>query len=205
MPAPASSWAAWATPWAPRPPAPEACLQVTAWLADHATELGIDPQRLAVGGDSAGGNLATVVALLARDRGGPHVAFQLLVYPVVDHLASYPSIKENGEGYLLTAEAIAWFSRHYMGPDVDDRDPTMSPIYTHDLAGLPPALVITAEFDPLRDEGEAYGLRLRQAGAVVESTRYDGMIHGFFAMNKITPRADEAVAEAVGALRRALS
>ena len=190
----------------PFPAAPEAGLAVTAWVVDHAEELGVDPGRVAVGGDSAGGNLAATVAQLARDRGGPAIAFQLLVYPVVDHLGSFPSVKENGEGYLLTAEAMAWFSAHYAGgADIDDRDPMMSPIYAADLAGLPPALVITAEFDPLRDEGEAYAMRLRQAGVPVQTTRYDGMIHGFFTMTTITPRAREAIGEAVGALRMALA
>jgi acetyl esterase len=190
----------------PFPAAPEACLEVITWMIDHAEELGIDPRRVAAGGDSAGGNLAAAVSQLARDRGGPPVAFQLLVYPVVDHLASFPSVKENGEGYLLTAEALAWFSGHYAGQaDIDDRDPVMSPIYAADLSGLPPALIITAEFDPLRDEGEAYGMRLRQAGVAVQTTRYDGVIHGFLAMTKITPRAREALGEAVGALRMALA
>jgi acetyl esterase len=190
----------------PFPAAPVACLEVTAWVVDNAEELGIDPERVAVGGESAGGNLAAAVSQLARERGGPPVAFQLLVCPVVDHLASFPSVKENGEGYLLTAEALAWFSGHYAGQaDIDDRDPMMSPIYAADLSGLPPALIITAEYDPLRDEGEAYGMRLRQAGVAVQTTRYDGVIHGFFAMAKITPRAREALSEAVGALRMALA
>ncbi len=190
----------------PFPAALEACLEVTTWVVDHAEELGLDPGRVAVGGDSAGGNLAAAVSQLARDRGRPPIAFQLLVYPVVDHLASFPSVKENGEGFLLTAEAMAWFSGHYAGPaDIDDRDPMMSPIYAADLAQLPPALVITAEFDPLRDEGEAYAMRLRQAGVAVQTSRYDGMIHGFFTMTKITPRAREAIGEAVGALRTAMA
>ncbi|MDQ2727096.1 MAG: alpha/beta hydrolase [Actinomycetota bacterium] len=190
----------------PFPAAPESCLGVTAWVVDHAEELGLDPGRIAVGGDNAGANLAATISQMARDRGRPPVAFQLLVYPVVDHLASFPSVNENGEGYLLTADAMAWFSSHYAGrADIDDRDPMMSPIYAADLAGLPPALVITAEFDPLRDEGEAYAMRLRQAGVPVQTTRYDGMIHGFFTMTKITPRAREAAGEAVGALRMALA
>lgn len=190
----------------PFPAAPESCLEVTAWVVDHAEELGLDPGRVAIGGDSAGANLAAAVSQLARDRGQAPIAFQLLIYPVVDHLASFPSVKENGEGFLLTAEAMAWFSGHYAGQaDIDDRDPMMSPIYAADLAGLPPALVITAEFDPLRDEGEAYAMRLRQAGVPVQTSRYDGMIHGFFTMTKITPRAREAVGEAVGALRMALA
>lgn len=190
----------------PFPAALESCLKVTAWVVDNAEELGLDPGRVAVGGDSAGANLAAALSQLARDRGRPPIAFQLLVYPVVDHLASFASVKENGEGFLLTAEAMAWFSEHYAGQaDIDDRDPMMSPIYAADLAGLPPALVITAEFDPLRDEGEAYAMRLRQAGVPVQTSRYDGMIHGFFTMTKITPRAREAVGEAVGALRMALA
>lgn len=190
----------------PFPAALESCFEVTAWVVDHAEELGLDPGRVAIGGDSAGANLAAAVSQLARDRGQAPIAFQLLIYPVVDHLASFPSVKENGEGFLLTAEAMAWFSGHYAGQaDIDDRDPMMSPIYAADLAGLPPALVITAEFDPLRDEGEAYAMRLRQAGVPVQTSRYDGMIHGFFTMTKITPRAREAVGEAVGALRMALA
>jgi acetyl esterase len=190
----------------PFPAAPEAGLEVTAWVVGHAEELGVDPRRVAIGGDSAGGNLAATVSQMARDRGGPAIAFQLLVYPVVDHLASFPSVKENGEGYLLTAEVMAWFSSQYAGrADIDERDPMMSPIYAADLAELPPALMITAEFDPLRDEGEAYAMRLRQAGVPVQTTRYDGMIHGFFTMTKVTPRAREAVGEAVGALRMALA
>ncbi len=166
----------------PFPAPPEACFEVTRWLAGHAADLGADPRRLAVGGDSAGANLAAVTAVVARDRGGPDLAFQLLVYPVTDCLGSYPSVKDNGEGYLLTNSAMIWFGQHYLPEGTDPKDPLASPIYTSDLADLPSALVITAEFDPLRDEGEAYGKRLEQAGVPVTTSRYDGMVHGFFSM-----------------------
>ncbi|MHB1534412.1 MAG: alpha/beta hydrolase [Acidimicrobiales bacterium] len=197
-----------AYPLAPEHPFPsglDACLAATGWVAEHAGELGADPARLAVGGDSAGGNLAAVVAIRARDAGAPRIAFQLLVYPVTDLLGTYPSVRSNGEGYFLTAAAMDWFHRHYLSGGGDARDPLVSPIYSDDLAGLPEALVITAEFDPLRDEGEAYAERLRQAGVDAVTSRYDGMIHGFFAMTSITDVARHAQAEAVAALRRALA
>jgi acetyl esterase len=189
----------------PFPAAPEACWAATAWLADHAGELGADPSRLAVGGDSAGGNLAAVTCLLARDRGGPAVAFQLLVYPVTDLLGSYPSVRENGEGYLLTRAMMDWFHGHYLGDPADGDNPLASPIYARDLVGLPAALVITAELDPLRDEGEAYGERLRLAGTKVTVSRYEGMIHGFLSMTATVDGARQAMAEAVAALRTALA
>ncbi len=191
----------------PFPAAPEACWSATSWLAQHAGELGAAADRIAVAGDSAGANLAAVTTLLARDRGGPTIGFQLLVYPVTDLLATYPSIRENGEGYLLTRNMMEWFTGHYLGGDGGDgaaSEPTASPIYAGDLAGLPPALVITAEFDPLRDEGEAYAERLRLAGVPTTTSRYDGMIHGFFAMTAIAEDARRAVAEAVAALRQVM-
>jgi acetyl esterase len=188
----------------PFPAAPEACFEVTRWVAGHAAEMGADPGRLAVGGDSAGGNLAAVCALLARDRGGPALSFQLLVYPATDCLCSFPSHKENGEGYLLTADAMSWFGGHYLPPGVDPGDPEVSPIYAADVSRLPPALVITAEFDPLRDEGEAYARRLEEAGVRVTLSRFDGMVHGFFSMTAVLDEARRAMAEAAGALRDAL-
>ncbi len=189
----------------PFPGPPEACYQVVRWLADHASEVGVDASRLAVGGDSAGGNLAAVCALLARDRGGPPLAFQLLVYPATDCLGSYPSVRQNGEGYLLTADAMAWFAAKYLPDGCDPKDPAASPIYAADLAGLPPALVITAQYDPLRDEGEAYAKRMEQVGVPVTASRYDGMVHGFFGMTAVVESAQKAMAEAAGALRSALS
>jgi acetyl esterase len=189
----------------PFPAAPEACYDVMSWLADHAAELGADPARMAVGGDSAGGNLAAVTALLARDRGGPDLTFQLLVYPVTDCLLSHPSIKENGEGYLLTASSMHWFVDHYLQAEANPRDAAASPIYAEDLTGLPSALVITAEFDPLRDEGEAYAKRLQEAGVPVTLSRYDGMIHGFFGMTGVIDAGRDGVAAAAAALKGAFS
>ena len=189
----------------PFPAPPEACFEVTRWLAGHAADLGADPRRLAVGGDSAGANLAAVTAVVARDRGGPDLAFQLLVYPVTDCLGSYPSVKVNGEGYLLTNSAMIWFGQHYLPEGTDPKDPLASPIYTSDLADLPSALVITAEFDPLRDEGEAYGKRLEQAGVPVTTSRYDGMVHGFFSMTGVLDAGRHAMAEAAAAVQLALA
>jgi acetyl esterase len=192
-------------PESPFPAAPEACYAAASWLAGHAGDLGADPGRVAIGGDSAGGNLAAVTALLARDRGGPTFKLQLLVYPVTDCLMSYPSVKENGEGYLLTASAMHWFIDHYLASGTDPRDPAASPIYAGDLKSLPPALVITAEFDPLRDEGEAYAAQLDRTGVPVTSSRYDGMIHGFFGMTGVIDAGRDAVREAAEALKRAFS
>jgi acetyl esterase len=189
----------------PFPAAPEACHAAASWLAGHAAELGADPARIGIGGDSAGGNLAAVTALLARDRGGPEFTLQLLVYPVTDCLMSHPSVKENGEGYLLTASAMHWFVDHYLPAGTDPRDPAASPLYAGDLESLTPALVITAEFDPLRDEGEAYAARLDRAGVPVTLSRYNGMIHGFFGMTGVIDAGRDAVREASEALRRAFS
>jgi len=158
------------------------------------------------GGDSAGGNLTAVVALMARDRGRPRLVFQLLVYPVVDvpndRLASY---RENGEGYFLTREGMDWFWNHYAGGCTPSADPYLCPLVAKDLRALPAAFVITAEFDPLRDEGEAYAARLREAGVPVRLTRYPGMIHGFFGMGAVVTKAREATKEAADALRAAFT
>jgi acetyl esterase len=189
----------------PYPAGPDDCYAALEWVAANAGELGVDAERIAVGGDSAGGNLAAVVALLARDRRGPVLRFQLLVYPVTDALLSYPSIHENGEGYMLTGDAMKWFVELYLGEHGNPKDPRVSPIYAGDLAGLPPALVITAEFDPLRDEGEAYAKRLEQAGVAATSSRYDGMIHGFFGMSAMLDGAKPAVDEAAAAVKAALA
>jgi acetyl esterase len=188
------------------PVAAEDCYAVTTWLAAHAGELGVDAKRIAVGGDSAGGNLSAVVAQLARDRGGPALAFQLLIYPATDAARDSVSHRENGQGYLLTSDAMTWFLGHYLGNDASlHGDPRCSPLRANDFRGLPPALVITAEYDPLRDEGEAYGERLRAAGVPVTVTRYPGMIHGFFAMGAFLDQGRTAVAEAARALRTALA
>ncbi len=188
----------------PFPAAVEDCWAATQWVAAHASELGADPARLAVAGDSAGGNLAAVVAIRARDAGGPALAFQLLIYPTTDATGSHPSIQANGQGYFLTAETMAWFQGHYLGPDGDRRHPDASPLFIEDLAGLAPAFIVTAEYDPLRDEGEAYGRRLEEAGVPTKVRRYDGMIHAFFQLDAVIPAAVPAISDAVDALRQAL-
>lgn len=192
---------------APEHPAPEPladCWAVMTWVAAHAGEIGGDPSRLAVGGDSAGGNLAAVVAQKAVAAGGPTLALQALVYPATDLTLSHPSIVENGEGYFLTAKSMEWFTAHYIA-GADPRSPELSPLFAGDVSRVAPAVVITAEFDPLRDEGEAYAAKLEAAGVVVTAKRYDGMVHGFFSMGAITPVADQAVALVMGVLRKAMA
>src|SRR4029450_5385581 len=164
------------------PAAVDDCYAAARWVAEHAAQLGIDAKRLAIGGDSARGNLTAPAALISRDRGGPRFVPQLLVYPVTEAKFDTPSYRENAEGYLLTRDAMKWFWNHYLGSEGEGADPYAAPLRAQDLRGLPPATVITAEFDPLRDEGEAYGARLRESGVPVELTRYDGVIHGFFPM-----------------------
>ncbi len=187
------------------PAGPEDCYAATRWVAENAASLGADPARIAVGGDSAGGNLAAVVALMARDRGGPPLAYQLLIYPVTDHAFDNPSYRENADGYLLTRDAMIWFWNHYLSHEEEGKNPYASPLKARDLRGLPPALVITAEFDPLRDEGEAYAERLREAGVPVTCSRYHGMIHGFFSLSEIMDQGKKAIEEAAQALRLALA
>lgn len=174
------------------PTAVDDCFAVTSWVAEHAAELGVDASRLAVGGDSAGGNLAAVVSQLARDAGGPDIGFQALVYPVTEHSYATPSYTENADGYLLTKASMVWFWGHYLRSEADGRDPRASPLLARDLSNLPPALVITAEFDPLRDEGQAYAARLVAAGVKVEARRFEGQIHAFYA----NPAIDDGVAAA---------
>ena len=186
------------------PAAAEDCFAATRWVAAHAGELGVDARRIGVGGDSAGGNLAAVVALMARDRSGPALRHQLLVYPVTDADFTRASYRENAEGYLLTTKAMEWFWGHYAPEAAQRTEPYAAPLRAKDLAGLPPAFVLTAEYDPLRDEGEAYAQRLEQAGVPTVRTRYAGAIHGFFAMGLLAQVARDAVDEAVAAVRAAL-
>jgi acetyl esterase len=187
------------------PAAAEDCFAATKWVAEHAAELGVDAKRIAVGGDSAGGNLAAVVALMARDRRGPALRHQLLIYPVTDADFSRASYRENAEGYLLTTKAMEWFWSHYV-PDVAQRvEPYAAPLRAVELAGLPPAFVITAEYDPLRDEGEAYARRLQHSGVPTVLKRYDGAIHGFFAMGLLAQVGRDAVDDAAAAVRAALA
>ncbi|WP_229401478.1 alpha/beta hydrolase [Micromonospora okii] len=165
----------------PFPAAVHDCDAAVRWLAGHADEFGVDPDRLAVGGDSAGGNLAAAVTLLARERGGPALAAQLLVYPNTDQRERDDPAGEQ-DPLLFNRHSVAWYRGHYLPDPADAADPLASPLLADDLTGLPPALVVTAEYDPLREEGERYAERLRAAGVPVELARYDGMIHGFFAM-----------------------
>jgi acetyl esterase len=183
------------------PAAAEDAYAATCWVADQAGQLGGDSRRLAVAGDSAGGNLAAATALMARDRGGPAIAFQLLVYPVLDHRRDTPSHRENAQGFFLTEDHMRWYWQQYLGADGDGSHPYASPVLADDLTGLPPAHIVTAECDPLRDEGEAYGRRLREAGVAVDVCRYDGMFHGFFGMRDVLPAANRAEEAAFAALR----
>jgi acetyl esterase len=185
------------------PAAPEDCYAALSFVARHAEALGGDPARIAVGGDSAGGNLSAVVALLARDRGGPVLCHQLLVYPVTNHAFETASYRENAHGPLLTREMMQAFWSYYLASEEDGQSPYASPLRAPDLSGLPCAHVITAEYDPLRDEGEAYADRLAAAGVPVRVRRYEGMVHGFFGFTAQIDRAGEAVADAARELRRA--
>ncbi len=186
-------------------PAPvEECYAATAWVSEHAAELGADPRRLAVTGNSAGANLAAAVALMARDRGGPAIGFQLLNYPVTDSDLTRPSYRENGLGYGLTTVAMGWFLDQYLPDPASRTNPYALPIHAADLSGLPPALVITCEYDVLRDEGEAYGEALQAAGNRVEISRYAGMPHGFLSMLPLCPESGVAMAEGARAMRSVL-
>ncbi len=171
----------------------------TRWAAANAARLGVDPARIAVGGDSAGGNLAAVVAQMALDSGEFTVALQLLIYPMTDQSREYPSYERNESGYMLTRKALHWFMDNYI-PDHGDRlDPRASPMLRETLQGLPPALIISAEFDPLVDENQAYAERLRKAGVATDYVCFPGMIHPFFTLGGVI--ADAARAEALVAAR----
>jgi acetyl esterase len=187
------------------PAAIDDALAATRWVADNAARLGIDASRLAVVGDSAGGNLAAVVALLARDQGGPPLRFQVLIYPVIDPNFDTPSYLANAQGYMLTREAMRYYWREYLGPEGDPSDWRASPLRAADLTNLPPALVITTEFDPLRDEGRAYADRLREAGVPVEFHEYPGMVHGFITAAGVVDAANALVKQTGAALRQALA
>jgi acetyl esterase len=158
------------------------CFEALRWASESAADLGADSARLAVAGSSAGGNLAAAVALRAREEGGPRIALQILLYPVIDSRMATESYRTNGTGYLLEKEAMASYWHQYVANPADMSHPYASPAHASDLAGLAPALIVTAEYDPLRDEGEAYATRLRQAGVPVRCIRYRGQIHGFLAV-----------------------
>lgn len=181
------------------------CYAATTWVADNGSEIGVDSSKIAVGGDSAGGNLAAAVALRARDEAGPSLAMQLLVYPVTDHSFGTDSYKSNGENYLLTKDMMTWFWDHYLASESEGDLAYVSPLRADDLSNLPPATVFTAEFDPLRDEGEAYAKRLKDAGIAVSQKRFDGQIHAFFTMLLVFEAATEAAQLAGADLRSAFA
>jgi acetyl esterase/lipase len=188
----------------PFPAAVRDSLAALRWLPEHAAELGADPDRLAVAGDSAGGNLATVLARHARDGGGPALRYQVLVYPALDPTTSSASFRELEEGYLLSAADMRWYWHQYLGGCADPSHPDIAPAQA-DLAGLPPATVVTAEYDPLRDEGEAYARRLEDAGVTVTLHRIPGVTHGFFRWRAVTPAAAETMETVGEELREALA
>jgi acetyl esterase len=185
------------------PAAPEDCYAATLWTAREAERLGIDPSRIAVAGDSAGGNLAAVVSMLCRDRGGPDLAHQLLIYPVTNQDFETESYRQNGQDYFLTRDMMRWFWHQYLESEAEGANPLASPLRAEDLEGLPPATIFTADYDPLRDEGRAYAERLQKAGIPTQYTNYPGVFHGFFAMPQELPRARQAVDDACTALKAA--
>jgi acetyl esterase len=190
-------------PESPFPAAVEDCFAATEYVAGRAAALGCDPGRIAVGGDSAGGNLAAVVALLARDAGRPAIAFQLLIYPATGQQMTFPSIERNGSGYLLTTQAIQYFRGHYLPRAEDWLDWRASPLLAASLANLPPALVLTAGYDPLLDEGRAYADRLSRDGVQTEYCNYPDMVHGFITMGRELETATAALDRCAAALRAA--
>jgi acetyl esterase len=184
----------------PFPAAVDDCYATVRWVAEHSGEIGADPARLAVGGDSAGGNLAAGVALRAR-ADGPALAGQLLVYPNTDQLADDQSMRAADDRFLFNRHSVDWYRQHYLANPGDAAHPLASPLRAESLAGLPPALVITAEYDPLRDQGEAYARRLADEGVPVELSRYPGMAHGFFTMIGTLGASRAAIAQAASRLR----
>jgi acetyl esterase len=184
----------------PFPAAADDCYAALCWVAEHAAAIGADPARIAVGGDSAGGNLAAGVALRAR-AGGPALAGQLLVYPNTDQLADDESMRTADDPFLFNRHSVAWYRQHYLAGPGDAADPLASPLRAGSLAGLPPALVITAEYDPLRDQGAAYARRLAGEGVPAELSCYPGMAHGFFTMAGTVDASRAAIAQAAAHLR----
>lgn len=188
----------------PFPAATEDCYAALVWAAENAGALGADASRIGVMGDSAGGNLAAVVALTTRDRGGPPLAHQALIYPVTDATRSGDSYRTNAHAPVLSAEDMATFCRYYLAADTDPRSPSVSPLFAPDHTGLAPALVQVAELDPLRDDGVRYAAALRVAGTPVRFTEYVGMPHGFVSFPTLCRSAPQALAEVCQEQRAAL-
>ena len=197
------------SPEAKYPQSLEEAYAATKWIAENGQSLNLNSSRLAVAGDSVGGNMATVVALLAQERGGPHITFQLLFYPVTDANFDTPSYLKYQEGYWLAREGMKWFWDNYLSNDTNRKEPTVSPLQAsiNQLSKLPPALIIVGENDVLRDEGEAYAHKLMQAGVPTTATRYLGTIHDFVMLNPITdtPAARGAIDQASHTLKEVLS
>jgi acetyl esterase len=187
------------------PAAVDDCIAAAYWVRRNAASLGIDAARLAVGGDSAGGNLAAAVAIAARDAGDLPIAYQLLIYPATDMRCTTPSHTTNAQGYLLTADSLRWYHDHYIDDARHDLDWRASPLLREDLGRLPPALVLTAGYDPLRDEGIQYAQRLTEAGNRATHVSFERQIHGFVPMGRAIDEANEAVAMCAAALKRALA
>jgi acetyl esterase len=185
------------------PAAAEDCYAATQWVAANGKEFNANPAHLALGGDSAGGNLAAAVSLMARDRGQLHLCYQLLMYPAFDPSISSRSQTEFAQGYLLTRADMQWFWSQYLRDERDRVNPYASPMMAKDLTGLPAAMVITAQYDPLRDEGEAYATRLEEAGVKVLSMRYEGVTHGFISMASLVDKGRQALESAAAHLRAA--
>jgi acetyl esterase len=187
------------------PAAVEDAVAAVRWVAREAQALGLDAARIAVGGDSAGGNLAAVVALAARDERRPKLAMQVLIYPATDMAADTPSHREFADGYVLTRDAILWSRGNYLRSAEDVADWRASPLRARDLSGLPPAYVVTCGFDPLRDEGRAYADRLRAAGVAVTYECFEGMVHGFVTMGGVIAAAHHALYRCAQGLRQAFA
>jgi len=175
------------------------------WVAKNAGEFGGDGSRLAIGGESAGANLVAVLAQLGKDGGGPDLAYQMMAYPVTHRDFDTNSYKDNGEGYFLTRDTMRWFWDNYLNDDAEASDPRTSPLLREDLSGLPPGIVVAPEYDPLRDEGVAYGKRLQEAGVDMEVWVPEGMIHDYLGMTNILPEAKEAIAQIGGRLKKAFA
>ena len=186
------------------PAAVDDAITATKWIADSSRQLGIDASRLTVGGDSAGGNLAAVLAIAARDGNGPAIAGQVLIYPAIDFAMTHPSHSEPETSILLTHSVIKWFRDHYLNGAADVGDWRASPVRAKTLIGLPPAYVLTAGADPLRDEGDEYARRLKEAGVTVTYRTFPGQFHGFFTMGKLLQQANVAASE-IGAWLKALN
>jgi acetyl esterase len=186
------------------PAAVEDAYAATRWVAENSGLIQADPERFAVCGDSAGGHLAAVVSMMARDRKGPRIDLQILIYPITDCSFDTPSYEENQEGYMLSRDLMKWFWNHFINDEREADDPYVSPLRAKNLGDLPRALILTAEYDPLRDEGEAYGKKLQEAGVNVTLTRYPGMIHAFIRMTAVLDKANDALDQVAGTLREVL-